>query len=413
MLVSSSMEADKAMGLCSRAKPEPLLKHLLVGILAVQAVLAGGIRAQDNQDVLALRAHTIWTMTAEKIQDGVILIEDGRIQAVGKDLSIPEGTKVLDMQAGHVTPGLIDVHSHLGLVADPWAEMDEAVFAASAHTHVLDAFDPQAEGMQRALRAGVTCALIAPGNRNPIAGQCAVVKLIPGPAGQRLLKRDAGLKFSMTNETLTYDRRPTSRPGMIAFIRETLDQARTHGSDRFDLQASALKALLEGDIPVFIMANTADEISAALDLIGDYELEARLVGARQANDLAERVAEQGVPVAFAPVIGLQRDRDLKRPGQLAAAGVSMAFTSLAPLTAACDLRTSAVYAAKYGLERDLALKGLTLHAAQMLGVDQRVGSIQAGRDADLVVFGGDPLELTSPVQLVIVNGNIVFQREEK
>ena len=386
---------------------------MLIGILVIASVPAGAVWAQDDQGVLALRVHSIWTMTEERIQDGVVLIEDGKIQAVGKDLSIPEGAKVLDMQTSHVMPGLIDVHSHLGLVIDPWTEMDEDVFAASAHTHVLDAFDPQAKGIQQALRAGVTCALIAPGVRNPIAGQTAVVKLIPGPETQRLLKRDAGLKFSMTNETLDRNRRPTSRPGMITFMREHLDRAQQHDSDSFDLQASALRGLLEADMPVFIMANTADEVSAALDLIRDYALEARIVGARHADDLAERVAEQAIPVAYDPVINLKRDRDLKRPGQLADAGVKMAFSSLAPHTASCDLRTSAVYAVKYGLDRDLALKGLTLYAAQMLGVDQRVGSIQEGRDADLVVLGGDPLELTSPVQLVIVNGNIVFQREEK
>lgn len=386
---------------------------MLIGILVMASVPAGAVWAQDDQDVLALRVHTVWTMTEERIQEGVVLIGGGKIQAVGKDLSIPEGAKVLDMQASHVMPGLIDAHSHLGLIMDPWAEMDEDVFAASAHTHVLDAFDPQAKGIKQALRAGVTCALIAPGVRNPVAGQTAVVKLVPGPEAERLLKRDAGLKFSMTNDTLTRERRPTSRPGMIAFIRETLDRAQAHGSDSFDLQASALKALLEGDTEVFIMANTADEVSAALDLVRDYELEARIVGARQADDLAERVAEQAIPVAYDPVIGLKRDRDLKRPGQLAGAGVKMAFSSLAPHTAACDLRTSAVYAVKYGLDRDLALKGLTLYAAQMLGVDQRVGSIEKGKDADLVVLGGDPLELTSPVQLVIVNGKIVFQREEK
>jgi len=386
---------------------------MLLGILLIVAMLGGPITAQDNQDVLALRVHTIWTMTQDKIQGGVVLIWDGKIQAVGKDLTIPEGAKVLDMRASHVMPGLIDAHSHLGLAIDPWAEMDEAVFAASADTHVLDAYNPEAADIKQAVRGGITSALIAPGNRNPIAGQTAVVKLQRGPEAQRLLKREAGLKFSVTNETLQYDRRPTSRPGMISFIKEQLDRARQHTGDTFDPQATVLKGLVDKEMPVFMMANTPDEVSAALDIIRDYGLEGRIMGAAQADELAERIAEQQVPVAYAPVIRINRDRDLKRPGKLAAAGAKVAFASHAPYTMAADLRTSAVYAVKYGLDRDLALKGLTLYAAEMLGVDQRVGSIQKGRDADLVIFAGDPLELTSAVQVVIVNGNIVFQREEK
>jgi imidazolonepropionase-like amidohydrolase len=386
---------------------------MLIAILLIAAVPGGAFAAQDDQGVLAIRAHTVWTMTEDIVRDGVILIQHGKIQSVGTDLSIPDGAKVLDMQASHVMPGLIDAHSHLGLVTNPWAEMDETVFAASADTRVLDAFDPQGSGIQQALHAGVVCALIAPGNRNPIAGQSAVVKLVPGLEAQRVLKREAGLKFSVTNDTLAYDRRPTSRPGMLSFIREHLDRAQQLGSDSFDPQASVLKELLDKAMPVFIMANTPDEVSAALDIIQDYGLEGRVMGGRQADELAERMAEQQVPVAYTPVISVKRDRELKRPGQLAGAGVKMAFASQAPHTMAGDLRTSAVYAVKYGLDRDLALKGLTLYAAEMLGVDERVGSIQAGKDADLVVFGGDPLELTSPVQIVIVNGTIVFQREEK
>jgi imidazolonepropionase-like amidohydrolase len=390
---------------------------MLIAILLIAGVSGGAIAAPDDQGVLAIRAHTVWTMTEDIVRDGVILIRHGKIQAVGKDLTIPDGAKVLDMQQSHVMPGLIDAHSHLGLVTDPWAEMDETVFAASADTQVLDAFDPQGEGIQQALHAGITCALIAPGNRNPIAGQTAVVKFVSGPEATRLLKQEAGLKFCVTNETIQqdyrYPRGPTSRPGMLTFIREHLDRARTYDNGVFDPQLSALKRLVDKEIPVFIMANTPDEVSAALDIIQDYELKGCVIGGRQADELAERMAEQQIPVAYAPVISVKRDRELKRPAQLAGAGVKMAFASHAPYTMAADLRTSAVYAVKYGLDRDLALRGLTLFAAEMLGVDERVGSIQEGKDADLVIFGGDPLELTSPVQVVIVNGTIVFQREEK
>jgi len=379
----------------------------------VPAVLGGFGAAQDKQDMLAIRVHTVWTMAEDVFQDGIILIRDGKIQAVGTNLALPDGAKILDMPKSHVTPGLIDAHSHLGLASDPWAEMDEAVFAVSADTQVLDAFDPLENRCQRALNAGVTCGLIAPGNRNPIAGQTAVVKFCGGLEAEWLLKRDAGLKFSVTNETLQYDRRPTSRPGMIALIREHLDQARQFTGETFDPQAAVLKRLVDKEMPVFVMANTRDEISAALQIIGDYGLVGHIIGARQADEMAERITAQNLSVVYSPVVGMTKDKDLKRPGQLASNGIKMAFASHAPLTAPSDLRTSAVLAAKYGMDHDLALKGLTLHGAEILGVADRVGSIQTGKDADLVIFDGDPLELTSAVQVVIVNGKIVFQREGK
>jgi len=382
-------------------------------VLLVGVILGGFATTQAGQDDLVIRAQTVWTMTQEVIQDGMVLVRQGKIQAVGQDLDIPDDATVLDMRQSHVIPGLIDAHSHLGLASNPWAEMDEAVFAASADTQVLDAFDPLSDGFEQALRAGVTCGLMAPGNRNPIAGQTAVVKFCGGTQAAWLLKRDAGLKFSLTHDTLQYDRRPTSWPGLISFVKEQLDGARQFDGETFDPQASVLKRVLDKEIPVFLMANTPEEIGVALDLIKDYGLDGRIVGAGQADEVAQRIAEQAVPVVVASVVRLNKDKDLKRAGQLADAGVKLAFASLAPGTATSDLRTSAIYAAKYGLDRDLALKGLTLHAAETLGVADRVGSIEKGKDADLVILGGDPLELASAVQVVIVNGKIVFQREGK
>jgi imidazolonepropionase-like amidohydrolase len=382
----------------------------LIGVLLVCVVLGGSVTAQAGD--LVIRAQTVWTMSQEVIQDGMVIVRAGKILAVGKDLDIPDDATVLDMRESHVMPGLIDAHSHLGLASDPRAEMDEAVFAASADTQVLDAFDPWSD-FEQALRAGVTCGLIAPGNRNPIAGQTAVVKFCGGAQAAWLLKRDAGLKFSLTHDTLQYDRRPTSWPGLITFIKEQLDRARQFEGETFDPQASVLKRVVDKEMPVFMMANTPEEIGAALDLIRDYGLDGRLLGAGQADEVAQRIAEQTVPVVVAPVVRLNKDKDLKRAGQLAAAGVKLAFASEAPDTATSDLRTSAIYAAKYGLDHDQAMKGLTLHAAQTLGVADRVGSIEKGKDADLVILGGDPLELASAVQVVIINGKIVFQREGK
>ena len=398
---------------------------MLIQVL-LAAVISSGLVWARADEVLAIRAHTIWTVSQDSIQDGVVLVRNGKIEAVGTDLTLPDDVKVLDMPQSHVVPGLIDAHSHLGLAADPWMEMDEAVFAASADTHILDAYNPEAAGIKRAVRAGITSALIAPGNRNPIAGQTAVVKFCSGPENECLLKRDAGLKFSVTNEALLeislydyrtrytgFSPRPTSRPGMLQFIREHLDRAKHHDNSSFDPQASALKRVMDREIPVFIAAETADEIGAALGIVAQYDLDARIIGARQADELAADLAGQEIPVCYSPLVTVNKDKDLKRLGKLGQAGVPLALASHAPRTASGDLRTSAILAVKYGLDKELALQSLTLQAAKLLGVDDRVGSIEQGKDADLVILSGSPLELTSSVQRVIINGKTVYQGEKQ
>lgn len=345
-------------------------------------------------------------------QDGVIIVKNGRIKAVGKDIAIPKKATVLDMPKCSVIPGIIDAHSHIGLWTDAAAEMDETVFAATADTHILSAFDPQSKDIQKAVRAGVTSALIAPGNRNLIAGQTAVVKFIAGPVKRRIVKANAGLKLSVTNEALQNDHRPTSRPGLIDFIKEHLDKAKQYSPEQFDPQAKALKRLTDRKQFAFIAADTGDEIATALAIAKQYNLKARLVGARLGDESAKLIAVQKIPVIYPPMLKVSKDKDLARPGKLAA-GVKIAFASNAPQSNPADIRTSAIIAAKYGMDRNAALRSITANAAEILGVANRIGSIRKGKDADLVILSGDPLELTLAVVVVIINGDIVYQREEE
>ncbi len=386
---------------------------ILILILLLTATLCSPARADNDAEVLAIRAGKIWPVVGDVIINGVIIVKNGRIEAVGKDIAVPEKATVLDMPKCSVMPGIIDAHSHIGLWTDAAAEMDETVFAATADMHILSAFDPQSKDIEKAVRAGVTCALIAPGNKNPIAGQAAVVKFVTGPVKQRIVKADAGLKLSVTNDALQNDRRPTSRPGLIDFIKEHLDKARQYSPQQFDPQAKALKRLTDRKQFAFIAADTGDEIAAALAIAKQYNLKARLVGARFGDEWAEQIAAQKIPVIYPPMLKVSKDRDLARPAKLAAAGVKIAFASNAPQSNPADIRTSAVIAAKYGMDRNAALRSITMNAAEILGVANRLGSIRKGKDADLVILSGDPLELTSAVVVVIINGDIVYQREEK
>ena len=367
----------------------------------------------DESQSLAIRAGKIWTLTDGVITNGVIIINNGKIQAVGENIDIPEGAKVLDMSDKNVMPGIIDAHCHIGLSLDILGEMDETIAAVAADMQILDAFNPQADDVKKALRSGVTTILLAPGYRNPVGGQSAVVKLDTSKAKDWVLKRTAGVEFSLMNQALMFDREPTSRAGLIELVKGELDQAKARKGDAFNPQREVLKRVVDANLPAYIWAHTVDEIASAMAIVDEYNLNAVLVAAGQGDEIADMIAKRNLPVIYPPLLLSSKDKDLKRAGRMANSGVKLAFASLAPKTDLCDLRTSAILAAKYGLDKETALKSLTINAAEILGVADRLGSISEGKDADLVILNGDPLQLTSSIEMVMINGNIVYQRQEE
>ncbi len=387
-------------------------KTILLSVLILLIMSCYMVRAADAPKNLAIRAGRIWTVTDGVITDGVIIIKNGKIQAVRKKPDVPAGMKLLDFSGKDVMPGLIDAHCHIGLSLDIFSEIDETVLAVTPDMQILDAFNPLADDVKKALSSGVTTVLLAPGNRNPIAGQTAVVKLYGKKTKDRILKRSAGVKFSLRDEALMSDRRPTSRAGLLALIREELNNAKTHKKDKPDLRIGVLKSVVDANFPVYICAYTVDEIASAVTLIDEYDLNAVLIGAEQGDEVAKLIAGQNIPVIYSPLLLFSRDKDLKRVVKMADNGIKVAFSSAAPKTSLSDLRTSAIIATKYGLNKEVALKSLTMNAAEILGITDRVGSIQKGKDADLVVLDGDPLQPTSTVEMVIINGNIVYERQK-
>lgn len=387
-------------------------KNILPSLLILLSLSCYIVQAADVPQKLAIRAGRIWTVTDGVIKDGMIIIKNGKIQAVRKKPDVPAEIKVLDFSDKDVMPGLIDSHCHLGLSLDIFGEIDETVSAVTPDMQIIDAFNPLADDVKKALCSGVTTVLLAPGNKNPIVAQTAVVKLYGKKTKDRVLKRTAGVKFSLRDEALMSDRRPTSRAGLLALIREELNNAKIYKEDKPDLCIEVLKSVVDANFPAYICASTVDEISSALTLIDEYDLNAVLIGAEQGDEIANMIVERNIPTIYSPLLLLSRDKDLKRVVKMADGGIKIAFSSSAPKTSLVDLRTSAITAVKYGLDKETALKSLTINAAQILGVSKRVGSIQRGKDADLVILNGDPLEATSTIEMVIINGDVVYQRQK-
>lgn len=397
------------------------------------------LRAADPPP-LALRSARLLPVNGEPIPQGTILLEQGRIAALGTDVAIPEGAEVRELPGRVIVPGFIDAHCYLG----GYYERDEDLDAFTPDLRMVDVFDPQDPRLAQHLAAGITTALLAPGNDNVAGGCTAVVKLAGVSWEDCVVRAEAGLKLSFSAEALRSNRYPTSYAGLFDLLQHRLAEVATTPNETpaeekparlklrkegeegqeaepsaaeetpevptWDPQREVLRRVLQGELAVQAHAVQAHEIMDAVRLAEECGLRPVLVHADRAYEVLGVLGNLKWPVVCGP-LRLSDDRKvLENPAKLAAAGIPLAFCTDAPLTDPESLRRSAVLAAMVGLPREAALRALTRGAAEILGVADRLGSLEAGKDADLVVLNGDPLDLTSQVEMVIVGGRVVYER---
>ncbi len=394
---------------CMRAKATRL------GFSTLLALLPLTTYAQT----IAIRADNVLTISGPPILNGVVLVKDGKITAVGPNLAIPAGAAVL--RAHTVMPGLIDAHSYLGC----YREVSEPADSLTPELRAADAFDPTDRAIRRALRAGVTTAGIMPPNTNVISGQAAVIRLGPTPT---LLNDSAGLKMSIAPESVNPQRNPTSRAGIADLLHRSILSAVAgrpiSGTTQTRLLAGGtptslsnriapLAALATGKIPAFIHAPGLADAELALQFMQQMPLgtSLTLLHAKDCLDLVPEMKNRGSrsAVVLGPLRFADNERVLSQAGRLARAGIPVAFCTDAPISDPGSLRMTAHLAVKYGMQRESALRALTANAGRILGISGRTGSISAGMDADLLLLDGDPLDLTSRVIAVIAGGKVAHQ----
>jgi imidazolonepropionase-like amidohydrolase len=441
-----------------------LISSCQLGALALASLLAGatGVPAQEQ---LAIKGGRILPIAGPPIDGGVLLIRDGKIQAVGKDLAIPSDYRVIDASGKVVLPGFIEAHSARGM--DQANERNNNVPFLS----VVDAIDPGQEYFEDCRRNGVTTVAVVPGDDTMIGGQAAIIKTAGTFVEQMIVKRQAGIKISL---------RPTtgrSRMSHLASLRKELDAARDAlhddytkpkvaadesetpdpesseeadptqpeppaGSDTPEAGADnaadvpvrreALVRLLKGEMPAFIYCDAAMDVPQALKLVREYNLKAILVLAHSCYKAAKQVAESKLPVILDPTLVFWEtdprtgeDRKIVLPKIYREAGVPMTFqvTGLAggslargpdlPATLGTNfLWYQAATAVKYGTPVPEALEAISLRPAKLLGVDALAGSIEPGKDADLVILTGDPFKITTWVETTLVRGKVVYERDK-
>ncbi|MFH1573846.1 MAG: amidohydrolase family protein [Acidobacteriota bacterium] len=389
-------------------------------------------------EILAIRGGTVLPMVQGAIERGVIVVEEGKISQVGRDIPIPGGATVIPGENCWILPGLIAAHSTIGLREEGRpAALDELSSPNAAALMIIDGVNPFDKSIEHARRAGITTALVASGRGNVIGGQPAVVKTRGRTVTEMTLLSPAGVKFSLGEGPKDAfgdkGRLPSTRMGSAFVVRNALIEAgeyrrkwREYESKeakdevtppKRDLMLEPLAALLDGRLTAFFECYRVDDIMTALRLIDEFKLKALLVGCAEGFRIPEEIARRGIPVIVGPMgIGPKRmetqEVKIENAAILAKAGIKVVIQSddALGLGSLEELPLAAALAVKGGLDRSAALRAITLTAAEVLGVADRVGSLEPGKDADMVVFDGDPLDYRTRVIRVLIDGKTVYEK---
>ena len=377
----------------------------------------------------------------EPIDNGTIVIVDGKIAAIGgPDLKPPPGVDVIDAAGQWVLPGLVDAHTHLGAreEGEGWAGHDtnELTGPIQAHVRVLDAINPADEGFRDAIGGGVLTAGITPGSGNPVGGQTVAVHCWGRTVDDMALRSPAGMKSALGEnpKRVLGERRvnPSSRLGTAAAIRTALvdtlnylekekdDEAGEESAERIrpaqsrDLKHEALARVLRREIPWRQHCHRADDIATALRLADEFGYDLVIDHGTEGYLIADKIAAAGVPVVTGPLITARskvelRNRTMANPGLLAAAGVTVAIATDHPVVPVHLLIVQAALAVREGLDRDTALRAVTINPARVMRVADRIGSLVPGKDADLAIWSGDPFDVMSRVESAYIGGREVYR----
>ena len=380
---------------------------------------------------------TVHTMDGLTIPNGYVTVSGSKIAKVGPMEECPdfwEG-ETIDAGQGHILPGFVDAHSHLGMFGDALGfegdDGNEATDPCTPHLRAIDGVNPMDRCFRDARLAGVTTVLTGPGSANPISGQFVAMKTAGRWLDDMVIKAPAAMKLALgENPKLTYHERhegPITRMATAAVIRENLakaveyrDKLERAAADpdeekpEFDAKLEALLPVVRRELPVHIHAHRADDIATGIRICKEFGLEYVIVHGTEGHLIANELAREGARVITGPCLGDRSkpelaNMSLETPVLLAMAGVKIAICTDHPETPVQYLPLCAAMAVKGGLPADAALAAITIWAAEIGGVAHRVGSLTPGKDGDVVVMSGHPLNWLSRVSAVVVDGRRVTE----
>lgn len=382
-------------------------------------------------DRILITNGRVLSPTGEWVDGQDIVIEGGKVRAVMRGAGRPAGAQVIDASGKWVSPGLIDVHTHLGVhelgVGREGADFNETSSPVTPEVRAIDGINPFDTGFQDAVRAGVTTVQVMPGSANVIGGEMAVLKTHGRVVDEMVVRAPSGMKAAFgENPKRVYggkDKAPVTRMGVAALFRQQLMKAQDYLRQREqgqvatrDLGLENLAKVLRGEIPLRVHAHRADDIATVLRLAREFGVTLTIEHCTEGHLIADRIAEAGVRVSVGPTMSSRSKVELANKGwhtvaALARAGVPVSITTDHPVVAIDYLLTAVVHAVRHGLDERTAWQAVTINAAHHLGVADRVGSLEAGKDADVVIWSGDPLDLRNWVEVTIIDGVVVYRAQ--
>ena len=377
----------------------------------------------------------IYTMAGDPIPNGYLLVRDGKIAAVGPmPASDAVGEEVVDAGGASIYPGFVDAHTHLGMWEDGLTfegdDGNEDTDPVTPQMRGIDAVNPLDRCFEEACAAGVTTVITGPGSANPIGGQLAAVKTAGRRIDNMVIQAPVAMKMALgENPKSTYhgkNQTPSTRMATAALIREELYKTRRYLEDlelshkdedidppEYDIKCEALIPVLQRKLQVHFHAHRADDIFTAMRLGREFHLDYVIIHGTDGYLITDDLAGEDVPVLSGPILCDRSKPELKNltpacPGMLQKRGIRIAIVTDHPVVPIQYLPLSAALAVREGLEREEALRAITINPARICHIEDRVGSLEPGKDADFSLFRDDPLQISTKPEMVFVSGRRVF-----
>ncbi len=385
--------------------------------------------------MIVIKNGLVKTMAGRDIENGQIIIENGKIKAVGKDLDIPEEAEVIDAVGLMVTPGFVDGHCHIGMweegIGFEGEDGNEDTEPITPQLRAIDAINPMDQGFQDAIEGGVTTAVTGPGSANVIGGTFLAMKTYGKRVDDMVIKDPVAMKIAFgENPKRVYEEQhksPVTRMAIAALLRETLYEAKQYKEDLdasiedpdkkpdFDMKLDSLLPVMRKEIPMKAHAHRADDIFTALRIAKEFDVEITLDHCTEGHLIAEELKAAGKPCFIGPTFGSRvkyelRNKSFETPKILFDAGIKIAIITDSNVIPIQHIPMCAGMAVKAGLPEEEAWKSITINPAEMTGISDRVGSIEEGKDADIAIFKGNPLlDVDYETAMTIIDGRVVYK----
>ena len=359
-----------------------------------------------------------------------ILVEDGKIKAIGENLEIPGDAEVVDADGLQVYPGFVEAHGHIGLdgygIGYEGMDYNEMNDILNPQMRGIDGVKPMDPAFPKAAAAGVTCVCVGPGSANVLGGTFTTIKTVGKRVDDMVVRDGVAMKcaFGENPKRVYRDKKDSSRMTTAALLRETLFKAREYmekkeaaGDDiskrpAFDMKLEALLPVMRKEIPLKAHAHAAEDLFTALRIAREFDLKITLEHVTEGHLIVEELVKENVPLAVGPTLGSAskfelRNKSWTTPGVLAAAGCQVSIITDSPVIPQEYLPLCAGLAVQAGMDPFAALQAITINPAKHAGIADRVGSLEAGKDADIVITDGCPFEVSAKVKHVFIDGKAV------